>query len=127
MLFGLKKFEFFLLMFGVRRVMNELYLHEEDEEKVSKVLLQKLEKENIKRIRSRACSGRYLFYQRRQRIVELKQGGKSMKLNLITRQSRKWKRAHFFFNKVKKIIHNEEKIYIITHQNSFLLLLKKMY
>lgn len=63
MLFGLKKFEVFPIDVWVRRVMNELYLHEEDEEKVSKVLLQKLAKEKYKELAGLAQQ--YLFYQRR--------------------------------------------------------------
>jgi len=63
MLFGLKRFEVFPVDVWVRRVMNELYLHEEDETKVSKDLLQKLAKEKYKNLAGLAQQ--YLFYQRR--------------------------------------------------------------
>lgn len=47
----------------VRRVMNELYIKEEDETKVSKELLQKLAKEKYAELAGLAQQ--YLFYQRR--------------------------------------------------------------
>lgn len=63
MLFGLKRFEVFPVDVWVRRVMNELYIKEEDETKVSKELLQNLAKEKYKDLAGLAQQ--YLFYQRR--------------------------------------------------------------
>ena len=63
MLFGLKRFEVFPVDVWVRRVMNELYIKEEDENKVSKELLQNLAKEKYNELAGLAQQ--YLFYQRR--------------------------------------------------------------
>lgn len=63
MLFGLKRFEVFPVDVWVRRVMNELYIKEADETKVSKELLQDLAKEKYKDLAGLAQQ--YLFYQRR--------------------------------------------------------------
>lgn len=63
MLFALKRFDVFPVDVWVRRVMNELYLHQEDEAKVSKELLQKLAKEKYQNLAGLAQQ--YLFYQRR--------------------------------------------------------------
>lgn len=63
MLFGLKRFDVFPIDVWVRRVMNELYLKQEDETKVSKELLQNLAKEKYKDLAGLAQQ--YLFYQRR--------------------------------------------------------------
>ena len=63
MLFSLKKFNVFPIDVWVRRVMNELYIKEEDENKVSKELLQNLAKEKYKELAGLAQQ--YLFYKRR--------------------------------------------------------------
>ena len=63
MLFGLKRFNVFPVDVWVRRVMNELYLKEEDETKVSKELLQRLAKEKYAELAGLAQQ--YLFYYRR--------------------------------------------------------------
>ena len=63
MLFSLKKFNVFPVDVWVRRVMNELYIKQEDETKVSKELLQNLAKEKYKDLAGLAQQ--YLFYQRR--------------------------------------------------------------
>ena len=63
MLFGLRKFNVFPVDVWVRRVMNELYLKEEDETKVSKELLQRLAKEKYAELAGLAQQ--YLFYYRR--------------------------------------------------------------
>lgn len=63
MLFSLRRFEVFPVDVWVRRVMNELYLKEEDESRVSKEVLQKLAKEKYGEIAGLAQQ--YLFYRRR--------------------------------------------------------------
>ena len=63
MLFSLKRFDVFPVDVWVRRVMNELYIKEDDENKVSKELLQNLAKEKYKDLAGLAQQ--YLFYQRR--------------------------------------------------------------
>ena len=63
MLFSLKKFDVFPVDVWVRRVMNELYIQEEDENKVSKEALQVLAKEKYKDLAGLAQQ--YLFYKRR--------------------------------------------------------------
>ena len=63
MLFSLKKYEVFPVDVWVRRVMNELYIGEEDEAKVSKEYLQKLAKEKYGELAGLAQQ--YLFYHRR--------------------------------------------------------------
>ena len=63
MLFSLRRFDVFPVDVWVRRVMNELYLKQEDESKVSKELLQKMAKEKYGEIAGLAQQ--YLFYQRR--------------------------------------------------------------
>ena len=63
MLFGLKKFNVFPIDVWVRRIMNELYLKEEDETKVSKEVIQKLAKEKYAELAGLAQQ--YLFYYRR--------------------------------------------------------------
>lgn len=64
MLFSLKKFEVFPIDVWVRRVMNELYIKEEDENKVSKKLLQNLAKEKYAELAGLAQQ--YLFYWKRE-------------------------------------------------------------
>ena len=64
MLFSLRRFDVFPIDVWVRRVMNDLYIHYEDEEKVSKKELQKLAKEKFGEIPGLAQQ--YLFYWRRE-------------------------------------------------------------
>lgn len=63
MLFSLKKFSVFPIDVWVRRVMNELYIKEEDENKVSKTLIQTLAKEKYSDLAGLAQQ--YLFYWKR--------------------------------------------------------------
>ncbi len=63
MLFSLRKFDVFPVDVWVRRVMNELYIKEKDEEKVSKEFIQKLAKEKYGEIAGLAQQ--YLFHERR--------------------------------------------------------------
>ncbi len=64
LLFSLKRYEVFPIDVWVRRVMNELYIHEEDEQKVSKKELQKLAKEKYEGLAGLAQQ--YLFYWKRE-------------------------------------------------------------
>lgn len=64
MLFALKRFDVFPIDVWVRRVMNDLYIHNEDEEKVSKKEIQKLAKEKFLDIPGLAQQ--YLFYWKRE-------------------------------------------------------------
>lgn len=64
MLFSLKKFNVFPIDVWVRRVMNELYIKEADENKVSKVLIQNLAKEKYSDLAGLAQQ--YLFYWKRE-------------------------------------------------------------
>ena len=63
MLFSLKKYDVFPIDVWVRRVMNELYIKEKDENTVSKVLIQNLAKEKYKELAGLAQQ--YLFYWKR--------------------------------------------------------------
>lgn len=63
MLFSLKKYDIFPIDVWVRRVMNELYIKEEDENKVSKASIQKLAKEKYSNLAGLAQQ--YLFYWKR--------------------------------------------------------------
>ena len=63
MLFSLKKFSVFPIDVWVRRVMNELYIKEPDENKVSKAFIQNLAKEKYKDLAGLAQQ--YLFYWKR--------------------------------------------------------------
>ena len=65
MLFSLKRYDVFPIDVWVRRVMNDLYIHNEDEEKVSKKELQKLAKDKFLGISGLAQQ--YLFYWRREK------------------------------------------------------------
>lgn len=65
MLFSLKRYDVFPIDVWVRRVMNDLYIHNEDEEKVSKKELQKLAKNKFLGISGLAQQ--YLFYWRREK------------------------------------------------------------
>ena len=63
MLFGLKRFEVFPIDVWVRRVMNELYIKNEDETKVNKRDIEKLAKEKYGNLEGLAQQ--YLFYWKR--------------------------------------------------------------
>jgi len=64
MLFSLKRFDVFPIDVWVRRVMNDLYIHNENEEKVSKKMLNDLAKEKFLGISGLAQQ--YLFYWKRE-------------------------------------------------------------
>ena len=64
MLFSLKKYDVFPIDVWVRRVMNDLYIKEKDENKVSKTLIQKLAKEKYENLAGLAQQ--YLFYWKRE-------------------------------------------------------------
>ena len=64
MLFSLKKYDVFPIDVWVRRVMNELYIKEEDENKVSKTLIKNLAKEKYDELAGLAQQ--YLFYWKRE-------------------------------------------------------------
>lgn len=64
MLFGLKKFEVFPIDVWVRRVMNDLYIHNEDETKVSKKQIENLAHKKFKNLAGLAQQ--YLFYWKRE-------------------------------------------------------------
>ena len=59
----LKRFEVFPIDVWVRRVMNDLYIKEEDETKVSKVKIEKIANEKFGNLAGLAQQ--YLFYWRR--------------------------------------------------------------
>lgn len=63
LLFGLKRYDVFPIDVWVRRVMNDLYIHNEDEEKVNKKELAKLAEEKFLGISGLAQQ--YLFYWKR--------------------------------------------------------------
>lgn len=63
MLFSLKRFHVFPIDVWVRRVMNELYIHQENEEKVSKKILHELAKEKF--LGLAGIAQQYLFYYRK--------------------------------------------------------------
>lgn len=64
MLFSLKRFDVFPIDVWVRRVMNELYIHNDNEEKVNKKELKKLAEEKFLGIPGLAQQ--YLFYWKRE-------------------------------------------------------------
>lgn len=64
MLFGLKRLEVFPIDVWVRRVMNELYIKQEDETKVSKTQIETLAKEKYANLAGLAQQ--YLFYWKRE-------------------------------------------------------------
>ena len=64
MLFSLKRFDVFPVDVWVRRVMNELYIHNQNEEKVSKKLLKKLAEEKF--LGFQGIAQQYLFYWKRE-------------------------------------------------------------
>ena len=63
MLFGMHKFDVFPVDVWVRRVMNELYLKNEDETKINKKQIETLAKEKYKNLAGMAQQ--YLFYWKR--------------------------------------------------------------
>lgn len=64
LLFALKRYEVFPIDVWVRRVMNELYIHDKDEEKVSKTQLQELAKSKYGNLSG--IAQQYLFYWKRE-------------------------------------------------------------
>ena len=64
LLFGFNRFDVFPVDVWVRRVMNELYLHNEDENKVNKNEIRKIAKEKFLGIDGLAQQ--YLFYWKRE-------------------------------------------------------------
>ena len=64
LLFALKRVDVFPIDVWVRRVMNDLYIHNEDEEKVNKKELQKLAEEKFLGISG--IAQQYLFYWKRE-------------------------------------------------------------
>ena len=64
LLFALKRVDVFPIDVWVRRVMNDLYMHNEDEEKVNKKELQKLAEEKFLGISG--IAQQYLFYWKRE-------------------------------------------------------------
>jgi len=63
LLFGLNRFEVFPIDVWVNRLMNELYIKQEDESKIDKNLIQNLAKEKYKELAG--IAQQYLFYYRR--------------------------------------------------------------
>ena len=64
LLFALKRLDVFPIYVWVRRVMNDLYIHNEDENKVNKKELQSLAEEKFKGLSG--IAQQYLFYWRRE-------------------------------------------------------------
>ena len=64
MLFSLKKYDVFPIDVWVRRVMNDLYIHNEDETKVNKKEIEKIAQEKFGQLAGLAQQ--YLFYWRRE-------------------------------------------------------------
>ena len=64
LLFALKRVDVFPIDVWVRRVMNDLYIHNEDEEKVNKKELQRLAQEKFKGLSG--IAQQYLFYWKRE-------------------------------------------------------------
>ena len=63
LLFSMRRFDVFPIDVWVRRLMNELYIHKEDETKVNKKEIEKLAKERFAGVQGLAQQ--YLFYYRR--------------------------------------------------------------
>ena len=63
LLFSMKRFDVFPIDVWVRRVMNELYIHNENEEKVNKKEIEKIAKEKF--LGYQGLAQQYLFYHRR--------------------------------------------------------------
>ncbi len=64
MLFGMKRYEVFPIDVWVRRVMNELYIKNEDETKVKQKEIEKLAKDKYKNLAG--IAQQYLFYWKRE-------------------------------------------------------------
>ena len=64
MLFSLRRLDVFPIDVWVRRVMNELYIHNEDEEKVNKKELKKIAEEKF--LGLPGIAQQYLFYWKRE-------------------------------------------------------------
>ena len=64
MLFALKRFDTFPIDVWVRRVMNDLYIHEKEEEKVSKTKIKKIAEEKFSNYQG--IAQQYLFYWKRE-------------------------------------------------------------
>lgn len=64
MLFSLKRFDTFPVDVWVRRVMNDLYFHEENEENLSKTKIKNLAEEKF--VNLQGLAQQYLFYWRRE-------------------------------------------------------------
>ena len=64
LLFSLHRFDVFPIDVWVRRVMNELYIHNEIEEKVKKDEISKLAEKKFKNYK--AMAQQYLFYWKRE-------------------------------------------------------------
>ena len=64
MLFSLQKFDVFPIDVWVRRVMNELYIHSEKEEKVSQKMLEELARKKFENMAG--IAQQYLFYWKRE-------------------------------------------------------------
>jgi N-glycosylase/DNA lyase len=64
LLFALKRLDVFPIDVWVRRVMNDLYIHNENEEKVNKKDLQKLAEEKFQGLSG--IAQQYLFYWKRE-------------------------------------------------------------
>lgn len=63
LLFGMKRYDVFPIDVWVRRVMNELYIHNENEEKVKQKEIIKIAKEKF--LGMEGLAQQYLFYYRR--------------------------------------------------------------
>ena len=64
LLFALKRFDAFPIDVWVRRVMNDLYIHNEDENKINKKELEKLAEEKFEGLAG--IAQQYLFYWKRE-------------------------------------------------------------
>lgn len=64
MLFSLKRWDVFPIDVWVRRVMNELYIHQEREEKISRKVLEELAEEKF--LKMAGIAQQYLFYWKRE-------------------------------------------------------------
>ena len=64
MLFALKRFDVFPIDVWVRRVMNDLYIHQEKEEKVSSKMLNQLAQDKF--LGMAGMAQQYLFYWKRE-------------------------------------------------------------
>ena len=64
LLFSLKRLDVFPIDVWVRRVMNDLYIHDEDESKVSKKKIEELAEEKFGKLEG--IAQQYLFYWKRE-------------------------------------------------------------